>query len=46
MESPYNNCVQATAVSATALAKELIEDDPDGLEELHIHEFPDDESAI
>ena len=31
--------------SATALAKELLEGDPGGLEELRIHEFTDDESA-
>jgi len=31
--------------SATALAKELLEGEPGGLEELRIHEFADDESA-
>jgi hypothetical protein len=33
------------AKSATSLARELIEGGPGGLEELRIHEFPDDESA-
>jgi hypothetical protein len=33
------------AKSATALASELLEADPGGLEELHIHEFADDEEA-
>jgi hypothetical protein len=31
--------------SATALAKELLDGDPGGLEELRIHEFTDDEEA-
>jgi len=31
--------------TATALAKELLEGDPGGLEELRIHEFADDELA-
>lgn len=31
--------------TATALAKELLDGDPGGLEELRIHEFTDDESA-
>lgn len=31
--------------SAKSLAKELLEGEPGGLEELRIHEFPDDESA-
>jgi len=31
--------------SATALAKEVLKGEPGGLEELRIHEFPDDESA-
>jgi hypothetical protein len=33
------------AKSATALATELLEGDPGGLEELRIHEFTDDEEA-
>ncbi len=33
------------AESPTSLARGLIEGDPGGLEELRIHEFPDDESA-
>jgi hypothetical protein len=33
------------AKSPTSLARELIEGGPGGLEELRIHEFPDDESA-
>jgi hypothetical protein len=31
--------------SAQSLAKELLAGEPGGLEELRIHEFPDDESA-
>ena len=41
----FGDCTHHMSKSATALAKELIEGDPGGLEELHIHEFPDDESA-
>jgi hypothetical protein len=33
------------AKSATALASDLLESDTDGLEELRIHEFADDEEA-
>ena len=33
------------AASATALASELLEGDPGGLEELRIHEFDDDDEA-
>jgi len=33
------------AKSAAALARELLEGDPGGLEELRIHEFADDEEA-
>jgi hypothetical protein len=32
-------------VSPTSLARELVDRGAGGLEELHIHEFPDDESA-
>ena len=37
--------VRSTMVPPTSLARELVDREPGGLEELRVQEFPDDESA-